>query len=112
MNYALERILNNPKSTLLVDGRKVSIEFSPTHLELSTTIMLEVEVPCMDKILESIASINLLKWAEQISLDFEPSTSAITLYQTIPSHPHHFEEILSEFLEIATEWEEILLSLT
>ncbi|MFS8564288.1 MAG: type III secretion system chaperone [Rhabdochlamydiaceae bacterium] len=59
-------------------------------------------------------SINLLKWAEKTSLGFEASTSAITFYQTIaiPSHPHHFEEILSAFLEVAAEWEEILLCLT
>jgi hypothetical protein len=111
MNSILERILNKSSATIISDGRKITIGFFQSHWELSTPIMLEIEAPLLETIVESLASINLLKWPEKIALGFEPMTSTISLHQTIsiPSDPHHFEKTLSEFLEIVKEWEEILL---
>lgn len=117
MSYAynflsvLERIVDDSKVTVVVEGRKVAIEFSQSEWELSAPILFDIDSPSLGKIVESIALVGLLKWPENIVLKVEPSTSTLYLYQTIsiPSHPHFFEEILSEFRGIVKEWEEILL---
>lgn len=110
MNSTLERILNNFQAKIVKNGKEISIGFFQSHWELSTPMMLDVELAYAEKIVKNLAAINSITCPEKITLHVDPVTLTIHLKQTvfIPSDLSFFEQSLATFLDIAKEWEEIL----